>query len=231
MSTSLVRDAFAVQARACTSLGSPFMGQLMALIADRLNPGTPVADRVLNWTGDPSPHGDSVPLRLAGALHALRIDGLALEEVYPPAQVDDDALWSAVSQAMETHSDRVLAWLDHAPQTNEVRRASAILPALAVIQQRYDMPVELLELGTSGGLNLRADRFRLDIPGASLGPSDARVVLAPDWHGPTPPSVLPKIRSRAGVDLSPIDATSVSRSDAGNSSSNDRPNALPRGSR
>jgi len=66
-----VRAAFAGQARACARLGSPFMHRLMNLAAERLRRTTPVACRVLDWPGDVSANGASVPLRLAAALHAL----------------------------------------------------------------------------------------------------------------------------------------------------------------
>jgi hypothetical protein len=207
-----IRDVFRAQAQNCVALGSPFMGRLMKLLADRLEPGTDVTDRIFGWTGNPAASADNVPLRLGGALHALKLEGLALRDVYPPHDVDDDTLWNGVAGAMVAHGPRILAWLDNPPQTNEVRRAAVILPALALLQQRHALPVELLELGTSGGLNLRADRFRLNLPGASLGPADASVVLEPDWTGAPPPEKLPHVIHRAGVDLSPIDpATAAGR--------------------
>ncbi|MFN4193591.1 MAG: DUF2332 family protein [Tabrizicola sp.] len=66
-----IRQAFRQQATACAGLGSPIMERLMTGLANRLEPGDPVADRVLGWPGDPSSKSDSVPLRLAGGLHAL----------------------------------------------------------------------------------------------------------------------------------------------------------------
>lgn len=202
-----VRQAFEEQAGHCAALGSPFMAQLMTLVGERLRAGNPVADRILDWPGNASVTADNVPLRLAGALHALRLRGVALEAVYPPCVADNDALWNAVERAMVDHADEILRWLDSPPQTNEVRRSAIILPALALLAQDTDLPVELLELGTSGGLNLRAERFRLILPGAEIGSPDAKVVLAPEWDGPLPPTRLPRILRRAGVDLAPLDPT------------------------
>ena len=48
-----VRDAFRAQAEVCAAMGSPFTARLCRLVADRLRLGTPVADRVLGWRGDP----------------------------------------------------------------------------------------------------------------------------------------------------------------------------------
>lgn len=200
-----LREAFRAQSTACAALGSPFMGRLMKLFAERFEPGTSIADRAFDWPGDPSISADNVPLRLAGALHALKLNGIALTEVYPPEAPDDETLWHAVAEAMERHTETIHAWLDTPPQTNEVRRTAAILPALALLQENSGLPVDLLELGTSGGLNLRADKFRLELPGGIIGKRDAAVVLAPDWQGPMPPVVLPRVARRAGVDLSPLD--------------------------
>ena len=66
-----LKEDFRLQARSCAALGSPFMNQLMQLMADRLTPGDPVSDALFNWPGDRSASGASVPLRLAGGLHML----------------------------------------------------------------------------------------------------------------------------------------------------------------
>jgi len=185
------------------------MARLMTLLADRLSRGSPVADRVLGWSGDPRPQSDNVPLRLAGALHALRLKGLALVQVYPPHTVDDETLWSEIENTFEVFADRILLWLESAPQTNEVRRSAVILPALALVQQEFNRPLELLELGASGGLNLYADQFHLRLPGAQIGPADAQVYLEPEWTGPLPPTRLPEIAARKGVDLNPLNPTNA----------------------
>ena len=202
-----VLGAFRIQAEACTKLGSPFMGQLMSVLSQRMTSGNKVLDRVLNWPGDPRPFADSVPLRLAGALHALRLEGKALDAVYPPSTVADDVLWDGVSQAFKEHGDQIVEWLGSPPQTNEVRRSVVILPALALLRKKYDLPVGLYELGTSGGLNLRADLFRLELAETSIGPDHSAVILKPKWHGGTPPNKLPNVMFRRGVDLNPIDPT------------------------
>ncbi len=206
-----VREAFQAQGRTCAALGSPFMGRLMPLIGARLSKGA-VADRILGWQGDPSASADSVPLRLAGALHALKIEGIALTDVYPPEDVDDDTLWAALEDAMTVHEARLMAWLDTAPQTNEVRRAAPLIAALSKVAEAYADPVELIELGCSGGLNLRTDHFQVDLGGAAFGPKSSRVTLKPDWTGAAPATPPLPIVARYGVDLSPIDpATTAGR--------------------
>ena len=203
--------AFADQSVACAALGSPFMGRLMGLFAERLAPTKlrRCADEMLTWPGDPAPSADNVPLRIAGGLHALKLSGLALNEVYPPNEASDDALWDAVVNAMDRFDDRLTQALSQPPQTNEVRRSAVILPVLCMLAERWKMPLNLMELGCSGGLNLRADLFALDLEGTRYGDPASKVVLTPDWTGPMPPKTRPEVTRRSGVDLAPIDPTSA----------------------
>ena len=66
-----VREAFASQAEACAERGPPFTGMLCEALGRSLDRSTEVGQRVLDWPGRPDARGDSVPLRLAGGLHAL----------------------------------------------------------------------------------------------------------------------------------------------------------------
>jgi PTH1 family peptidyl-tRNA hydrolase len=183
------------------------MGRLMALLGERLRPTDAVARRVLDWPGDVTSNGQSVPLRLAGALHGLVLDGSdpGLAAAYPPHAVDDDALFAAVAAAMARHEGRLMAWLDQAPQTNEVRRAGALIPAIWVALGAQPRPVVLSELGASAGLNLSLDRFALEIGGQVHGPADSPVRLAPGWTGPIPVPRAIRVADGAGVDLNPLD--------------------------
>jgi hypothetical protein len=202
-----IRDAFRQQARACAGLGSPFMDRLMSLCADRLAPGSAVADRVLGWPKDFGPLGDVVPLRLAGALHGLVRDGTDpdLARAYPPHEVPDDILWSAVEGAFARHDVRILRWLDSAPQTNEVRRSGALLAAASWLAGHFPLPFVLSELGASAGLNLGFDRYTLDAGGTLIGAEHSPVRLAPDWQGAPHVARPIRVEDRAGVDLNPLD--------------------------
>jgi hypothetical protein len=205
----IIRKAFLRQEAGCAALGSPFTARLSRLFADRLAPGDAVADRILQWPGDPSPMADSVPLRIAGSLHALVLEGYddALKAAYPPHQVDDDTLWSAVDQAMTTHSAFILDRLTSAPQTNEVRRSGALLPGFLLIGEMFGKPLVLSEVGASAGLNLQWDRYRYDLGGFAHGPADTPVLIAPEWRGRPAPSGSATVAARAGCDLNPVHAT------------------------
>jgi len=204
--TAPLRDAFLRQARACAELGSPFMTRLCTLLATRLQPDSPLTQRLFHWPGDVTASGDSVPLRLAGALHALKLQGHApLLAVYPPEESDDEALWQAVQTTLKSEAGFVERFIDSAPQTNEVRRSAVLIAAAHWLTERFGLPVDLSELGASAGLNLIWDRYALALPGRTFGPADPVLTLTPDWTGPLPPSAAPLIASRAGVDLNPID--------------------------
>ncbi len=202
---------FDAQAEACSSLGSPFMGRLLRLLGRRLAPGDPVSDRLLAWPGDATAYGDAIALRLTGALHALVLMGqdAELQAAYPPNLLDDERLWAAVSGAMARHPDHIQHWLDSAPQTNEVRRATAMILAAHMLAARCPgLPFRISELGASAGLNLFFDRFGLALPdGTTRGPSRPVLTLSPDWTGPLPPQSQVVIADRRGVDLNPLDPT------------------------
>lgn len=201
-----VRDAFRKQAMSCEGLGSPFAARLLRLIADRLEPGGAVADRILNWPGNVGSAGASVPLRLAGTLHGLVLDGTApeLAAQYPPNGSDDNTLWHTIETALHTHEARIQSWLDSPPQTNEVRRSAALIAVAHWLTARTVLPLILSEIGASAGLNLHWDRYALDLPGVTLGPDRPALTLAPDWTGPLPPMARPRIADRRGVDLNPL---------------------------
>jgi hypothetical protein len=199
--------AFHDQAVSCAALGSPFMARLMSLCAERLTPDHgPVAARLHAWPGDASSRGASLPLRLAGGLHALRLRGDGrLAVVYPPHEASDADLWRAVSEAIEVEVPFLLDWILRPPQTNEVRRAAVFRAAGQWLAARQGLPLEVLELGASAGLNLHWDRFALRIGRRVHAPSDPVLTLAPDWSGFPPPDAKPRVVRRKGVDLTPLD--------------------------
>jgi hypothetical protein len=205
-----VREAFRVQGYWCDRLGSPFTARLCALLADRLDDRTALGRRILNWPGKPGPDGDSVPLRLTGALHALvRRGGLPrLAALYPPnPQPDDELLWSLLSDGLQTAEAEMARWLDNPPQTNEVARSALLMAGLAVVADATRLPLALYELGASAGLNLVLDRYGYRLGALSTGPADAPVVLSPPWKGPPPPDAPVHVLRRRGVDRAPLDVT------------------------
>ncbi|MCF8466419.1 MAG: DUF2332 family protein [Sneathiella sp.] len=212
MTEEAVRDAFTAQAAACEKLGSPFTARLCRLAGERLKSGG-VAKKILTWQGDASATGDSVPLRLMGALHALVLQNRspALITVYPPEDVEtsDDALWGAVNEALKTEKTFILDRLKGPPQTNEVRRAGATLPMFLEAARLTGLPLVLSEVGASAGLNLFLDQYDIRLKDRHWGDSASPVKISPEWHGKAAPTVKLDIRSRAGCDLIPVDPGSA----------------------
>lgn len=200
---SAVRQAFRDQATACAALGSPLMERLMAGLATALRAGDPVADRVLGWQGDPSSRAASVPLRLAGGLHALILTGR--DPVLAAAYASGDDPTDAALAAIRRHPAFLLDWLTSPPQTNEVRRSAPLIAAAHWLTARFGLPLILSELGASAGLNLLWDHYALRVGGGTLGPADPTLTLTPDWTGPLPAPATPTILDRRGVDLNPLD--------------------------
>ena len=200
-------DVFREQAANCASLGSPFMGQLLTVLAEHW-PGNSDLARVLDtYTGDIGPRGHSLPLRVGGGLHALVLSGrdAGLAAVFPPHTVSDDALCTAVLDAIEANSAFLCDWVQSPPQTNEVRRSAALIPSAYLAASHFDLPIMLSELGASGGLNLMWDRYAVEAGDVSLGTDSPVLTLTPDWSGPVPTGPRPNVVERAGVDLNPLD--------------------------
>ena len=198
---------FHAQADGCAALGSPFTARVLRLLADHGLPPGQVADRIVAWPGDL--RSAAVALRLAGALNGLVIEGLdpELAAIYPASgqSPSDGHLRAAVTNAIRRHEGWLMARLDHAPQTNEVRRSAVLIAAAHWLRARYDLPFVLSELGSSAGLNLLFDRYALQIGSTRFGPGDPVLTLAPDWQGPLPEPTAPVIAERAGTDLAPLD--------------------------
>lgn len=198
------------QARACHALGSPFYGVLLTHVADDVEARGPAADVLRDHVDDPGPA--AVALRLVGTAHRLALAGqapdLAAHLPSTGGDGDPDATWPALRTLLETRAAEVRAGLELAPQTNETGRSAALLGALLHVVGPEPLPVRLWELGTSGGLNLLADRFRyVASDGGTWGP-DSAVVLDPAWDvvPEGAPSDLDVIE-RVGGDLSPVDPT------------------------
>lgn len=201
-----VRSAFAEQASWCRTLASPLTANLCELIARRPWPDCEVSRRLRGWPGDPRAAADAVPLRLCGGLHELVRSGrlpqlAAFYPPYPPAAAD--RMGSALDQAFSRPG--LASWLDGPPQTNEVGRSAALMAGLLTFVARFPLPIDLLELGASAGLNLQLDRFCFRLGGRHIGDALSPLRITPEWHGPPPPAATLELASRAGVDRSPLD--------------------------
>lgn len=204
---SRLLEHFHEQAGFCEAMGSPFTARLIEAMAADLAAGGPVDRLVGRWVGPP--RADAVSLRLAGALHAAVLSGRApeLADVYPASRSDWDAaeVWGRARPFLEANGQWVEQFLCLAPQTNEPRRSIALLLGFLDLAARFELPMELLEVGASAGLNLSWDRFSYRTDGWAWGEAGGPRIDTV-WTGPPPAvHVRPQILSRAGCDVSPLD--------------------------
>ncbi|MEU8077943.1 DUF2332 domain-containing protein [Catellatospora citrea] len=110
-----------------------------------------------------------------------------------PAAFHDFTLahWSAIEPELRTR----------ATQTNESGRCALLLPVLASLPQ----PLALLEVGAAAGLGLYPDRYTYRYGDHEIGSGGP--VLDCTLTGTTPPTRLPDVVWRAGLDLNPLQVT------------------------
>jgi hypothetical protein len=93
-----------------------------------------------------------------------------------------------------------------------VARGAVLLGGLRHIAAEAGLPVRLVEVGASAGLNLRADHFHVAGDAGHYGDPASPVVLAAAWQGAAPPPARVVVIARTGGDLDPIDpATAAGR--------------------
>lgn len=197
------------QGRFCARSGSAMYGDLFELVAGDVETGGVFAS-ILAGHEDASA-GQAVPLRLLGGLHRMVLDGRAaqLRPWYPSAggSWDAQSAWPEILLVAGEQPDVLRAALDHPPQTNEVGRSAALIGGLLHFNSEFRLPIRLFEIGSSAGLNLRADRYHYRYAGNQWGPADSPVVIDDAWHGQLPPGGSLQIIERRGYDIAPIDVT------------------------
>jgi hypothetical protein len=191
-------------------MGAALYGALLATMADDVAAGG-LAGRILGtYAGDPA--SAVLSLRLLGGVHRLVLQGRApgLAPYYDTVGGDQPptAAWPAFQEVLEEHERELVGLLDQAPQTNEVGRATALVGGLHHIAATHGSSVRLVEIGASAGLNLWADRFRVEQEDGRhvAGPAESPVTLTRAWLGALPPGrVRPEVVERSGCDLAPLD--------------------------
>jgi hypothetical protein len=197
------------QGRFCGASGSPMYDELFELVAHDVEAGGVFATILSGHEDDPS--RQALPLRLLGGLHRLVLDGraTALRRWYPSTggSWDADTAWPEIVLTATIHADSLRAALEQPPQTNEVGRSAALTGGLLRINHGFGFPVRLFEIGSSAGLNLRADHYQYRYAGGQWGPVNSPVTIDDAWHGQLPPMSAVQIVERRGYDIAPIDVT------------------------
>jgi hypothetical protein len=194
---------------ACSGMGSPFYADLLERMADDVLAGGPVG-RFLAGQLDTS-YEEAVPLRFLGGVHRLVLAGRAPELAarFPSVGGDGDAAaaWPALLSVLDSHADAVRDALTRPPQTNEVGRSAALVGGFLVVARETGLPLRVLEVGSSAGLNLRFDRYWYESDGTGYGDAASPVRFAGLWADGRPPlGAAITIADRRGCDRDPIDA-------------------------
>lgn len=207
---------FAAQARFAEA-NSPLYHRLFGLIGRRLAEDEAFAARLLDAAQGRASY--DVPLLTAAALHVQvlrrRPGATALAAYYPSADGTADpgapAFRDALFAALDALWEDIAAFIAARPvQTNEIARGLCWTLPLALTG--WDA-AHLVELGASAGLNLAADArtYRIAAPDGAVrigtGEPVCQALADAPVPRPGPSPRLPRILSRCGCDLAPVDLT------------------------
>ena len=168
--------------------GSKLYASLARSLAD-----DPVVESLV---GDHEPRWEA-PLRLFGGVHYLELSGM----VQHP--------WAKLRGVLEANREWLARFVAEQPiQTNEVQRCWGLL--LGFLTVGDERPVDLVELGPSGGLNLYWDRYAYRYGDERWGAPGAGLELSGSAEGGPPRDLLQKkveVGRRIGIDRRPVDVT------------------------
>jgi hypothetical protein len=194
------------QAEACRMIGSPLYAGLLEKAAADVETRGPIWEVLRGHEDDP--RFSVLGLRLLGTVNRMVLTGREpqLATAYERANVPE--AWAALRETVERNLEELRPLVDLPVQTNEVGRCSALLFGFLTVAAETGMPLCLLEVGASAGLNLRWDRFRYAADGFAWGPANSALRLELDLEGePGPLPIAVEVAERRGCDANPIDVT------------------------
>lgn len=184
-----------------TASRAPLYSRLSAAIADD-------PDVVDLLTSAPEPQ--QLPVLLFAAVHSLLLggEGQELSSYYPNLASTPNATdpYPTFRGFVFDHERELRDLISRrSTQTNEVGRCATFLPVLGIVADECG-PLALVDVGSSGGLNLLLDRFSYQyLPGGPVGmPSEVHLICATRGNVPVPGDV-PPIAAAIGIDREPID--------------------------
>ena len=163
------------QSEACRWVGSPLYEALLAGAAADHEAGGPTRPLLEGHEDDPK--DSALALRMMGAVHRLVLEGEApaLAERYRATDGDDELTWRVFRATLEERLADLRPLLERPVQTNEVGRCAALLPGFLDVAARTGLPLRLLEVGASAGLNLAWSEYRYESGGFAWGPEGSPV--------------------------------------------------------
>jgi hypothetical protein len=198
------------QAQGCAELGSPFYAALLESAAADLEAGGPAWDLLAGYEDESE--WSALALRFMGAVHRLVLqERLAqLAPHYPSVGGDGNAsnAWPVLRDALPEHRTEIRQLIARGCQTNEVGRSAALLGGFLEVAHRTGLPLRILEIGASAGLNLRWDRYRYESGDIGWGDEHSPVRFVHFFEVPPPLDRTVEVAERRGCDLEPVDPLS-----------------------
>ena len=155
--------------------------------------------------------GEYWPLSLLAAVHARVLSGQApgLASYYPSVGGTSADYSAATDQFISLCNEEPDALMTHAqrvPQTNDVRRCIPLAAGYMYAGAHASLPLRILEVGASAGLNLLWDQYYYDFGTFQWGSPASEVRLRAGWEGNRnvwAESVT--VLERLGCDVCPVD--------------------------
>jgi hypothetical protein len=203
-----VPERLRIQGAHCERIGSPLYAGLLERAAADFEASGPTATVLRGHEDDDA--DSMLALRLLGAVNRLVLRGEEpdLAALYGSAERDPEATWAAFRAVLERDAELLSRLVERPVQTNEVGRCAALLPGFFAIAAEMGLPLRLLEVGASAGLNLCWDRYRYSAEGFEWGPADSPLTLEFELRGPAPSDPGVEVAARRGCDAAPVDPTS-----------------------
>lgn len=211
-SKNMIANQLRAQAQWCRQLGSTLYATLLQQAAADVEVEGPCW--VVLQGHETDPLRSALALRFMGAVHRLVLQGRAptLERHYLSvgADAEIDSLWPAFIGTVEQHREVLCELVLRPVQTNEVGRCAALLGGFLRVGQEAGLPLRLLEIGASAGLNLRWDYYRYETGGWAWGDPTSPVRLVGEFLKGHPPfDVTAHVVERRGCDINPLNPCSA----------------------
>jgi hypothetical protein len=199
------------QADWCKRLGSPLYAELLEAAARDVETGGAAWELLAGREREPAQA--FLALRLLGSVHRLVLMGSLpeLAPFYPSAggSVDLHRAPRVFLDTLGRHTAEIREHLDRPVQTNEVGRCAGLLGGFLQVGYETGLPLAVLEVGASAGLNLRFDRFRYSSGRAVWGDPASAVRFDDVFESSTPHAdATLQVVERRGCDRSPLDPRS-----------------------
>jgi hypothetical protein len=208
LSGAKIEDWLRHQAAACGFVGSPLYEAILSRAAVDFARRGPTWRLLAGHEEDAD--GSVLALRMMGAVHRLVLSGQApaLAERYAATDGDVDRTWAAFRATLEERLVELRRLVERPVQTNEVGRCAALLPGFLGFAEQTGLPLRLLEVGSSAGLNLGWSGYRYEAEGFAWGPAASPLRIAFELSGGEMPGYEATVAERAGCDAAPVDPSS-----------------------